>query len=91
MVGEIQKRQVKVLHFLRHYAPHHKSNERLWGVHGIIVSTHNRTYATFDQFTEGNSRVLSQNLALKWREFHRYRSPTIFGISSLDSNFTNNK
>ena len=57
---ESSERRVK-LHFLPPYAPHLNPIERLWGVMHKWV-THNRYYATFNQFTDtvtDNFRIIS--------------------------------
>ena len=64
---ERSERQVK-LHFLPPYAPHLNPIERLWGVMHKCV-THNRHYATFDQFTEAILGFFRKTLPLKWRAF----------------------
>ena len=61
------QRRVK-LHFLPPYAPHLNPIERLWGVMHKCV-THNRHYATFDQFTEAILRFFRKTLPNKWHEF----------------------
>ncbi len=64
-----------------HYAPHlnpplddcrhspaGQRIERLWGVMHKWV-THNRHYATFDQFTDAILKFFRKTLPVKWREF----------------------
>ena len=58
------ERRVK-LKFLPAYAPHLNPIERLWGVMHKWV-THNRHYATFDQFTEAIFNFFRQTLPDKW-------------------------
>ena len=60
-------RRVK-LKFLPAYAPHLNPIERLWGVMHEWV-THNRHYATFNQFTEAIFNFFRNTLPHKWREF----------------------
>ncbi len=61
------ERRVK-LKFLPAYAPHLNPIERLWGVmHDCI--THNRHYATFNQFTEAIFNFFRQTLPDKRRDF----------------------
>ena len=64
---ERSERRVK-LHFLPPYAPHLNPIERLWGVMHKWV-THNRHYATFNQFTEAILGFFRKTLPNKWREF----------------------
>ena len=64
---ESSERRVK-LHFLPPYAPHLNPIERLWGVMHKWV-THNRHYATFNQFTEAILGFFRKTLPNKWREF----------------------
>jgi transposase len=78
---ERSERQVK-LHFLPPYAPHLNPIERLWVVMHKYV-THNRHYATFDQFTEAILGFFRQTLPLKWRAF-TYTVTDNFRIISLD-------
>lgn len=61
------ERRVK-LHFLPPYAPHLNPIERLWGVMHKYV-THNRHYATFNQFTEAILGFFRKTLPEKWTEF----------------------
>ena len=61
------ERRVK-LHFLPPYAPHLNPIERLWGVMHKCV-THNRHYATFNQFTEAILGFFRKTLPDKWLEF----------------------
>jgi transposase len=61
------ERRVK-LHFLPAYAPHLNPIERLWGVMHDWV-THNRHYATFNQFTEAIFDFFRTTLPKKWPEF----------------------
>ena len=61
------ERRVK-LKFLPAYAPHINPIERLWGVMHEWV-THNRHYATFNQFTEAIFNFFRNTLPHKWREF----------------------
>ena len=61
------ERRVK-LKFLPAYAPHLNPIERLWGVMHEWI-THNRHYATFDQFTEAIFNFFRQTLPDKWRDF----------------------
>ncbi|AGI74285.1 putative IS630 family transposase [Octadecabacter arcticus 238] len=61
------ERRVK-LHFLPAYAPHLNPIERLWGVIHKWV-THNRHYATFNQFTEAIFDFFRKTLPEKWPEF----------------------
>jgi transposase len=72
------------LHFLPPYAPHLNPIERLRGVMHKWV-THNRHYATFDQFTEAILGFFRKTLPDKWREFTDTvvipPSPTTFGPS----------
>ena len=60
-------RRVK-LHFLPPYAPHLNPIERLWGVMQKWV-THNRHYATFNQFADAIMGFFRQTLPDKWHEF----------------------
>ena len=60
-------RKVK-LHFLPAYAPHLNPIERLWGVMHKWV-THNRHYATFNQFTEAILGFFRQTLPANWKDF----------------------
>ena len=60
-------RRIK-LHFLPSYAPHLNPIERLWGVMHEWV-THNRHYATFNQFTAAILGFFRKTLPDKWREF----------------------
>ena len=78
---ERSERQVK-LHFLPPYAPHLNPIERLWGVMHKCV-THNRHYATFDQFTEAILGFFRKTLPLKWRAFTNTVTDN-FRIISLD-------
>ena len=55
------------LHFLPAYAPHLNPIERLWGVMHKWV-THNRHYATFNQFTEAIFDFFRKTLPEKWPE-----------------------
>lgn len=64
---ENSERRVK-LHFLPPYAPHLNPIERLWGVMHKWV-THNRHYATFNQFTDAILKFFRKTLPDKWREF----------------------
>ncbi len=64
---ENSERRVK-LHFLPPYAPHLNPIERLWSVMHKRV-THNRHYATFDQFTDAILKFFRKTLPDKWREF----------------------
>ena len=64
---ESSERRVN-LHFLPPYAPHLNPIERLWGVMHKWV-THNRHYATFNQFTEAILRFFRKTLPDNWREF----------------------
>jgi transposase len=61
------ERRVK-LHFLPAYAPHLNPIERLWGVMHDWV-THNRHYATFNQFTEAIFDFFRTTLPVKRPEF----------------------
>ncbi len=61
------ERRVK-LHFLPAYATHLNPIERLWGVMHEWV-THNRHYATFDQFTEAIFDFYRTTLPKRWRAF----------------------
>ena len=61
------ERRVK-LHFLPAYAPHLNPIERLWGVMHDWV-THNRHYATFNQFTKAIFDFFRTILPEKWPEF----------------------
>lgn len=61
------ERRVK-LHFLPAYAPHLNPIERLWGVMHKCV-THNRYYATYDQFTEAIFTFFRKTLPEKCSEF----------------------
>ncbi len=61
------ERRVK-LHFLPAYATHLNPIERLWGVMHEWV-THNRHYATFDQFTEAIFHFYRTTLPKRWRAF----------------------
>ena len=61
------ERRVK-LKFLPAYAPHLNPIERLWGVMHEWI-THNRHYATFDQFTEAIFNFFRQTLPDKRRDF----------------------
>ena len=56
------------LKFLPAYAPHLNPIKRLWGVMHEWI-THNRHYATFDQFTEAIFNFFGQTLPDKWRDF----------------------
>lgn len=56
--------------------------ERLWGVMHKWV-THNRHYATFNQFTEAILGFFRKTLPNKWREFTDTVSDN-FRIISLD-------
>ena len=56
------------LHFLPPYALHLNPIERLWGVMHKWV-THNRYYATFNQFADAVLGFFRQTLPDKWREF----------------------
>ena len=60
-------RKVK-LHFLPPYAPHLNPIERLWGVMHQWV-THNKHYATFDQFTEAILQFFRKTLPENWKDF----------------------
>jgi transposase len=60
-------RKVK-LHFLPAYAPHLNPIERLWGVMHKWV-THNKHYATFNDFTEAIFGFLRQTLPANWKDF----------------------
>ena len=75
------QRRVK-LHFLPPYAPHLNPIERLWGVMHKWV-THNRHYATFNQFTEAILKFFRKTLPDKWREF-RDTVTDNFRIVSMD-------
>ncbi len=61
------ERRVK-LYFLPAYAPHLNPIERLWGVMHDWV-THNRHYATFNQFTKAIFDFFRTILPEKWPEF----------------------
>jgi transposase len=61
---ECTERPVK-LHFLPPNAPHLNPIERLWGVMHKWV-THNRHYATFNQFTEAILGFFRKTLPDKW-------------------------
>ena len=61
------ERKVK-LHFLPAYAPHLNPIERLWGVMHKWV-THNRHYATFNQFTEAILGFFRKTLPDNWKAF----------------------
>ena len=74
------ERRVK-LHFLPAYAPHINPIERLWGVMHKWV-THNRHYATFNQFTEAIFDFFRKTLPEKWREFRDTVSDN-FSVVSL--------
>ena len=78
---ERSERRVK-LHFLPPYAPHLNPIERLWGVMHKWV-THNRHYATFNQFTEAILGFFRKTLPNKWREFTDTVTDN-FRIISLD-------
>ncbi|MCP4937464.1 MAG: IS630 family transposase, partial [bacterium] len=78
---ESSERRVK-LHFLPPYAPHLNPIERLWGVMHKWV-THNRHYATFNQFTDAILGFFRKTLPDKWREF-RDTVTDNFRIVSLD-------
>jgi hypothetical protein len=90
---ESSERRVK-LHFLPPYAPHlnpllghiicpaRQWIERLWGVMHKWV-THNRYYATFNQFTEAILGFFRKILPDKWREFTDTVTDN-FRIISLD-------
>ncbi len=75
------ERQIK-LNFLPPYAPHLNPIERLWGVMHKWV-THNRHYASFDQFTEAILGFLRKTLPEKWRAFTETVNDN-FRIISLD-------
>jgi transposase len=64
---ECPERRVK-LKFLPAYAPHLNPIERLWGVMHEWI-THNRHYATFNQFTEAIFNFFRKTLPEKWRDF----------------------
>ena len=78
---ESSERRVK-LHFLPPYAPHLNPIERLWGVMHKYV-THNRHYATFDQFTEAIFDFFRKTLPDKWHQFRDTVSDN-FRIVSMD-------
>ncbi len=78
---EKSERRVR-LHFLPPYAPHLNPIERLWGVMHKWV-THNRHYATFNQFTDAILGFLRKTLPDRWREF-RDTVTDNFRIISLD-------
>ena len=59
------ERRVK-LHFLKAYAPHLNSIERLGVMHDWV--THNHHYATFNHFTEAIFGFFRKTLPDKWRE-----------------------
>ena len=61
------ERRVK-LHFLPPYAAHLNPIERLWGLMHTYV-THNRHYATFNQFTKAIFAFFRKTLPGKWQEF----------------------
>lgn len=61
------ERRVK-MKFLPAYAPHLNPIERLWGVMHKWV-THNRHYATYNQFTEAIFSFFRTTLPEKWRDF----------------------
>lgn len=61
------ERRVKLI-FLPAYAPHLNPIERLWGLMHEWV-THNRHYATYNQFTEAIFDFFRKTLPDKWREF----------------------
>ena len=73
-------RKVK-LHFLPSYAPHLNPIERLWGVMHKWV-THNRHYATFNQFTEAILGFFRQTLPANWKDFRDTVSDN-FRVASL--------
>jgi transposase len=75
------QRRVK-LHFLPPYAPHLNPIERLWGIMHKWV-THNRHYATFNQFTEAILMFFRKTLPEQWREFRNTVTDN-FRIISLD-------
>ena len=60
-------RKVK-LHFLPPYSPHLNPIERLWGVMHKWV-THNRHYATFNEFADAVLGFFRKTLPDKWQEF----------------------
>ena len=60
-------RRVK-LHFLPAYTPHLNPIERLWAVMHKCV-THNRYYATYDQFTEAIFTFFRKTLPEEWQDF----------------------
>ena len=57
-----------VLHFLPSYCPHLNPIERLWGVMHKHL-THNKTYATYRQFTEATLGFLRQTVPKNWQQF----------------------
>ena len=78
---ESSERRIK-LHFLPPYAPHLNPIERLWGVMHKWV-THNRHYASFDQFTEAIFGFFRKTLPEQWRAFTDTVTDN-FRIISLD-------
>ena len=56
------------LHFLPPYAPHFNSIERLWGVMHEWV-THNKHYATFEEFEDAINEFLDETLPENWEQF----------------------
>ena len=57
-------RRIK-LHFIPAYCPHLNPIERLWGLMHRNV-THNRCYATFDDFCAAMLRFLNENVPKNW-------------------------
>jgi transposase len=78
---ESSERRIK-LYFLPPYAPHLNPIERLWGVMHKWV-THNRHYASFDQFTEAIFGFFRKTLPEQWRAFTDTVNDN-FRIISLD-------
>jgi len=57
-------RRIK-LHFIPAYCPHLNPIERLWGLMHRNV-THNRCYATFDDFCDAMLQFLNENVPRNW-------------------------
>jgi transposase len=75
-------RRVK-LHFLPSYCPHLNPIERLWGVMHKYV-THNRYYATYDEFTTAILEFLRKTLPKNWKSIRDTVTDNFRIISNKD-------
>jgi len=67
------------LHFVPTYSPHLNPIERLWGAMHKNV-THNRCYASFDEFRLATMAFLTQHVQQKWHVLRNQVSDNFRGI-----------